>query len=64
MTIKTTHKWAHTLVHQSFDEFIDDGRGGKHTDRFWDVYPDLKLEVKHLIAQECSKRKLLSPLPH
>ncbi|CAF4915151.1 unnamed protein product, partial [Rotaria magnacalcarata] len=30
-------------------------RGGKRGDSFWDCYPDLELEAKQFVYQECSK---------
>ncbi|CAF5177645.1 unnamed protein product, partial [Rotaria magnacalcarata] len=38
-----------------FDEFTIDERGGKRGDSFWDCYPDLELEAKQFVYQECSK---------
>ncbi|CAF2060717.1 unnamed protein product [Rotaria magnacalcarata] len=54
-TIKTCHKWTNILVNKDFDEFTIDERGGKRGDSFWDCYPDLELEAKQFVYQECSK---------
>ncbi|CAF5034990.1 unnamed protein product, partial [Rotaria socialis] len=54
-TIKTCHKWANNLVNKDFDEFTIDERGGKRSDSFWDCCPDLELEAKQFVYQECSK---------
>ncbi|CAF4443413.1 unnamed protein product, partial [Rotaria magnacalcarata] len=43
------------LVNKDFDEFTIDERGGKRGDSFWDCYPDLELEAKQFVYQECSK---------
>ena len=32
-------------------------RGGKRGDSFWDCYPDLELEAKQFIFEECSKKE-------
>ena len=57
MTIKTFHKWANILVNKDFDEFTMEDRGGKRGDSFWDSYPDLELEAKQFIFEECSKKR-------
>ncbi|CAF3198693.1 unnamed protein product [Rotaria socialis] len=54
-TIKTCHKWTNILVNRDFNEFTIDERGGKRGDSFWDCYPDLELEAKQFVYQECSK---------
>ncbi|CAM4786006.1 unnamed protein product [Rotaria magnacalcarata] len=54
-TIKTCHNWTNILVNKDFDEFTIDERGGKRGDSFWDCYPDLELEAKQFVYQECSK---------
>ena len=53
MTVKTCHKWANILVNKGFDEFTMEDRG----DSFWDCYPDLELEAKQFIFEECSKKE-------
>jgi hypothetical protein len=57
MTARTSHKWGNILVTKDFDEFINDDRGGKRGDSFWDSYPDLELEAKQFVIQECSKKE-------
>ncbi|CAF3567601.1 unnamed protein product, partial [Rotaria socialis] len=42
-------------MNKDFDEFTIDERGGKRSDSFWDCYPDLELEAKQFVYQECSK---------
>ncbi|CAF4459093.1 unnamed protein product, partial [Rotaria magnacalcarata] len=44
-----------TFLNKDFDEFTIDERGGKRGDSFWDCYPDLELEEKQFVYQECSK---------
>ncbi|CAF3320260.1 unnamed protein product [Rotaria socialis] len=55
MTNKTCHKWTNILVSKYFDEFTIEERGGKIGDSFWDCYPDLELEAKQFVFEECSK---------
>lgn len=55
MTNKTCHKWTNILVNKDFDEFTIEERGGKRGDSFWDCYPDLELEAKQFVFEECSK---------
>lgn len=56
-TAKTAHKWANVWMYEGFDEFINESRGGKKHDTFWDCYPDLEIEAKSFTVQECSKKE-------
>ncbi|CAF1264647.1 unnamed protein product, partial [Rotaria magnacalcarata] len=55
MTNKACHKWTNILVNKYFDEFTIEERGRKRGDSFWDCYPDLELEAKKFVFEECSK---------
>ncbi|CAF3661021.1 unnamed protein product [Rotaria socialis] len=55
MTNKTCHKWTNILVNKYFDEFTIEERGGKRGDSFCDCYPDLELEAKQFVFEQCSK---------
>jgi hypothetical protein len=57
MNVKTSHKWANSLINKDFDEFISDDRGGTRIDLFCDCYPDLELEAKQFVIEECSKKE-------
>jgi hypothetical protein len=57
MTAKTAHKWSNILLERDFDEFISEERGGKRGDTFWDCYPDLELEARQFVFEECSKKE-------
>jgi hypothetical protein len=55
MTATSAHKWSTILIHKDFDEFTGEERGGKRFDTFWDCYPDLELEARQFVTEECSK---------
>jgi len=57
MTAKTAHKWSNILVNKDFEDFTSDGRGGKRGDSFWDFFPDLELEARQFVNEECSKKE-------
>lgn len=57
MTAKTAYKWSKILVNQDFDAFIGDDRGGKRIDGFWDSYPDLEIEARQFLVEQCSKKE-------
>ncbi|CAF1586967.1 unnamed protein product, partial [Didymodactylos carnosus] len=57
MTAKTSHKWADVLINQDFDEFTNDSRGGKRGDSFFDLFPDLELEARQFVFEQCSKKE-------
>ena len=53
---KIAHKWAETFLTGDFDAFEDDGRGGKHSDGFYDLFPELETEAKAFVVESCSKK--------
>jgi hypothetical protein len=53
---KIAHKWAETFVNRDFDAFDDDGRGGKHSDGFYDLFPELEAEGKAFAIEACSRK--------
>ncbi|CAF1667574.1 unnamed protein product, partial [Adineta ricciae] len=57
MTAKTAHKWSTVLVTQDFDEFISDRRGGKHNESVYDIFPELELEAKQYVFEQCTKKE-------
>ncbi|CAF2006627.1 unnamed protein product [Rotaria magnacalcarata] len=44
-----------SFLNKDFDEFTYEERGGKRGDSFWHCYPDLELEAKQFVFEECSK---------
>ena len=57
ITAKTAHRWSNILINGDFDEFISDERGGKRSESFWDCYPDIELEAKCFVIEQCSSKK-------
>ncbi len=55
---KTAHKWSTILVNRDFDAFINEERGGKRGDTFWDYYPGFELECRQFVFEECFKKKI------
>lgn len=53
---ETAHKWADTFISGDFEAFIEEGRGGKHSDSFYDVYPELEIEARSFAVQGCSRK--------
>jgi hypothetical protein len=53
---ETTHKWADTFILGDFETFIEEGRGGKHFDSFYDVYPELEIEAQLFAVEGCSRK--------
>jgi hypothetical protein len=53
---KIAHKWALTFLDGDFDAFEDDGRGGKHNDGFYDLFPELEIQAKAFAVEACSKK--------
>ncbi|CAF3880279.1 unnamed protein product [Rotaria sordida] len=56
LTTKTANKWTNIFLSGSFDEFISEGRGGKHILSFYDVFPDIELLAKNYSVQRCGAK--------
>ncbi|CAF2556502.1 unnamed protein product [Rotaria sp. Silwood2] len=53
---ETAHKWAETFLSGDFEVFMNDGRGGKNTDSFYDIFPELEIEAKCFVADACARK--------
>jgi hypothetical protein len=56
MSPRTCHKWAETFIDEDYDDFVQDHRGGKREDSFFDTFPELETKMK-LYAIEGATRK-------
>lgn len=56
MTAKTSHKWATVFIKGDYEEFSSDLRGGKQTDSFYDMFPDIEADAKAFVIQACSQK--------
>jgi hypothetical protein len=56
MTAQTSHKWATVFVKGDYEEFSNELRGGKHTDSFYDTFPEIETDAKAFVVQACSKK--------
>jgi hypothetical protein len=44
------------FVNGDIDDFFDDRRGGKHSDGFYDMFPDLEVEARAYALDGCSRK--------
>ena len=56
MSPQTCHQWAETFIEEDYDDFVEENRGGKRGDSFFDTFPELEIEMK-LYAIEGATRK-------
>jgi hypothetical protein len=56
LTAEVAHKWSNVFIDGNFDEFICEGRGGKHGDSFYDIYPELEGEAKAFAVAQCQQK--------
>ena len=56
-TAKTAHARSNSLINRDFDEFVSDEHGGKRAESFWDCYPDIELEAKCFVIEQCSRKR-------
>ncbi|CAF1219060.1 unnamed protein product, partial [Didymodactylos carnosus] len=54
--ILTCHKWAKTFLCEDFNDFVSENRGGKHTDGFYDVFPELEIQDRAFVVDACSQK--------
>ncbi|CAF1686736.1 unnamed protein product [Adineta ricciae] len=59
LSAESCNKWSRILIEEDLEEFLEDHRGGKHTESFFDIYPELESLAK-LYAVEACKRKAAS----
>ena len=50
MTAETSHKWATVFMKGDYEEFSNDLRGGKQTDSFYDMFPDIESDAKAFVV--------------
>lgn len=53
---ETAHIWAQVFLSGDIEAFLDDGRGGKHSDTFYDIFPELEIEAKSFVVEACSRK--------
>ncbi|CAF1542252.1 unnamed protein product [Adineta ricciae] len=53
---QVAHKWATVFITETFDKYCDEGRGGKRSDAFYDVYPDIEAEAKIFAVGQCQQK--------
>jgi len=56
MTAQTSHKWATVFIRGDYEEFSNDLRSGKHTDSFYDTFPEIETDARSFVVQACSQK--------
>jgi hypothetical protein len=59
LSAETCNKWSKVFIEGDLDDFIEDNRGGKRGQSFFDIFPELENMAK-LYALEGCKRKSAS----
>ncbi|CAF1533004.1 unnamed protein product [Adineta ricciae] len=59
LAANTCSRWGTDIIEQDLEEFLQDNRGGKHEESFYDTYPELENLAKLYALNGC-KRKLAS----
>ncbi|CAF4979497.1 unnamed protein product [Rotaria sp. Silwood1] len=62
MTAETSHKWAVVFIKGDYEEFSSDSRGGKHTDSFYDMFPEIEADARSFVVQACSQNDGETPM--
>ena len=56
MIAQTSHKWTAIFMKGNYEEFSNDLRGGKQTDSFYDMFPDIEADAKAFVVHACSQK--------
>ena len=54
--VRAAHQWAETFLSDDIEAFYDDGRGGKHSESFYDIFLELKTAAKAFAIESCSRK--------
>lgn len=50
------HQWAETFISGDIDSLDDEGRGGKHCESLFDMFPELETKAKAFAIDACSRK--------
>ncbi|CAF1384088.1 unnamed protein product [Adineta ricciae] len=53
---ENAHKWAEVFMSGNIETFQEEGRGGKHHETFYYVFPELEIEAKLFAIESCSRK--------
>ena len=56
MTARTCHKWATVFIKGDYEDFSNDLRGGKQTDSFYDIFPEIEADARAFVVQACLQK--------
>lgn len=56
MTAETANKWSKVFIKGDYEEFSEDLRGGKQTDSFYDIFPEIEADARAFVVQKCSQK--------
>ncbi len=53
---KSCNKWSKVFINGALEDFLEDGRGGKRGESFFDVYPELETMGKLYALEGCTRK--------
>jgi hypothetical protein len=56
LSAQSCNKWSRILIEEDLEEFLEDNRGGKHSESFFDVYPELESLAKLYAVEACTRK--------
>ena len=54
--VRAAHQWAEPFLSGDIEAFYDDGRGEKHSESFYDIFPELETKEKAFVSESCSRK--------
>ncbi|CAF3858213.1 unnamed protein product, partial [Rotaria sp. Silwood1] len=56
LTAETANKWTNIFLSGGVNEFVSEGRGGKRTSSFYDIFPDIESLAKAYSVRPCAEK--------
>ncbi|CAF4346091.1 unnamed protein product [Didymodactylos carnosus] len=53
---RTAHKWTKAFLSGDLDASTEEKRGGKHSDSFYDTFPEIEMEARTFTVDRCSRK--------
>lgn len=56
LSAETCHKWGKVFIEKDLDDFLEEKRGGKHGEIFFDTFPELENTAKLFALEGCQRK--------
>lgn len=56
LTAETCNKWSEVFINGDLNDFLEDNRGGKRVQSFFDIFPELENLAKFYALEGCGRK--------